>query len=163
MVAHATRRTDRSWCGGAMAKARILLAHGNADCQTIYGSVLRHDGYDVDVASDVESALVRLARVSYDLVVADLYLESSADECLLRRMRHAPFAAHLPVVVLTGWSSDSHRQLAMDEDADEFLPLPTRPRELVDRVDAIIGQPRRETRAAERASRDKDRPIANGI
>jgi DNA-binding response OmpR family regulator len=146
-----------------MAKARILLAHGNTDCQTIYGSVLKHDGYDVDIASDVDTALRRLAEVSYDLVVADLYLQSSDDECLLRRMRHEAFAAHLPVVVLTGWSTESHRQVALDEDADEFLPLPTRPRELVAAVDAIIGHPRRVTGASERIASDKDRPFANGI
>ena len=149
-----------------MAKARILLAHGNPDCQTIYGSVLKHEGYDVDIAVDVESAIRRLADLSYDLVVADLYLASSTDdECLLRRMRHEPVTAHIPIVILTGWSGDSHRQIAIDEDADEFLALPTRPRELVTAVSDILGQPRRADRASggERVAADDERPIINGI
>ena len=52
-----------------MANGRILLAHANADCQKIYGSVLAYDGYEVDVVSDVESALARIATVPVDLVV----------------------------------------------------------------------------------------------
>ena len=129
-----------------MAKGRILLAHGNADCQTIYGSALAHEGYQVDIALEVESALERLASFTYDLVVADLYLPSTADACLIRRMRREPFAADIPVVVLTGWSTELHRQVAMDEEADEFLSLPTRPRELLTTVASILERPRRPSR-----------------
>ena len=145
-----------------MAKGRILLAHGNADCQTIYGSVLTHAGYDLDIASDVDSALRRLGEQSYDVVVADLYLPSSDDECLLRRMRHGPSASHIPVVVLTGWSTEAHRQVALEEDADEFLSLPTRPRELVVAVEAIMEHPRRMSRATREKqpiAGDQDRPM----
>jgi DNA-binding response OmpR family regulator len=147
-----------------MAKGRILLAHANGDCQLIYGSALRYEGYHVDIASDVESALAQLASLSYDLVIADLYLESVADECLIRRVRHEAFAAHVPVIVLTGWSTEAHRQIAMDEDADDFLPLPTTPRELGAAVAAILGQPsRRPTRTSDPIDSKSDRPIANGF
>lgn len=138
-----------------MAKGRILLAHGNADCQTIYGSALVHDGYFVDIVVNVESALQNLASASYDLVVADLYLPSAGDECLIRRMRHLPRAAHLPVVVLTGWTTEPHRRVAMDEDADDFLALPTRPRDLVATVASLLDQPRRPDRASSASATDK--------
>jgi DNA-binding response OmpR family regulator len=144
-----------------MAKGRLLLAHGNSDCQTIYGSALRYEGYDVDIVCDVESALACLGMVSYDLVIADLYLPSVADECLLRRMRHEPSAAHVPVIVLTGWSTDAHRQVAMDADADDFLPLPTRPRELAGAVASILGQRSRQPARASDPVEESDRPVAN--
>ena len=134
--------------GRAMAKGKILLAHANRDCQTIYGSVLVHEGFEVDVVGDADSAIRRLSTTSYDLVVADLYLESTADECLLRRLRREKYLANLPVIVLTGWTTESHRRLAMDEDADDFLPLPTRPRELVDAVTSLLGKPRRPSLAS---------------
>ena len=146
-----------------MSKGRILLAHGNSDCQTIYGSALRYEGYDVDIVSDVESALAWLGFQSWDLVIADLYLPSAADECLLRRMRHESFAAHVPVIVLTGWSTEAHRRVAMDEEADDFLPLPTRPRELVDAVAAILGERSRPRARASDPFEKNDRPIANGL
>jgi DNA-binding response OmpR family regulator len=145
-----------------MAKGRILLAHGNADCQTIYGSVLVHEGYAVDIASDVESALARLGSGTYDLVVADLYIPSKADECLVRRVRREVFASHLPVVVLTGWTTEQHRRIAMDEDVDQFLALPTRPRELVAVVAALLDQPHRPKRGSPREATG-DHSITNGI
>ncbi|HKW09109.1 MAG TPA: response regulator [Gemmatimonadaceae bacterium] len=142
-----------------MAKGRILLAHGNTDCQTIYGSALAHDGYAVDVVVDVESALQNLAGASYDLVVADLYLQSVGDECLIRRMRQLPLAAHLPVVVLTGWTTEPHRRVAMHEDADGFLPLPTRPRDLVATVASLLDQPSRQNSASSARATDEDGPV----
>ena len=146
-----------------MTKGRILLAHVNADCQTIYGSALRYEGYDVDIVSDVESALAWLGILTYDLVIADLYLPSVADECLIRRMRHEPSASQLPVIVLTGWSTDAHRKIAMDEEAEGFLPLPTRPRDLVAAVAAILGMPLRHTPRTPDPLEKNDRAMTNGL
>ena len=146
-----------------MANGRILLAHANADCQKIYGSVLAYDGYEVDVVSDVESALARIATAPVDLVVTDLYLPSSNDECLLRRMRTA-LGSHLPVVVLTGWTTEAHQRLAIDEGADRYLVLPIRPRELVTIVRETLGsEAKRATSAATPFAKHHDRSVANGI
>jgi DNA-binding response OmpR family regulator len=113
-----------------MARPRILLAHANADCQLIYGSVLTYDGCDVDVTADVASALARLSRSHYDVVIADLYLPSEGDECLLRVLKAMPSLAHIPVVILTGWTTEQHRNTALEHAADRFFGLPLRPREL---------------------------------
>ncbi|HEY7233132.1 MAG TPA: response regulator [Gemmatimonadaceae bacterium] len=146
-----------------MAKGRILLAHGNADCQTIYGSALAHDGYVVDIVVDVESALRDLANTSYDLVVSDLYLQSDGDECLIRRMKHLPYSAHLPVVILTGWTTEPHRRVAMDEGADDFLALPTRPRDLIATVGTLLDQPRRPDRPSSPSATDQDGSVMKEI
>ena len=149
--------------GRPVANGRILLAHANADCQKIYGTVLAYDGYEVDVVSDVESALARIATAPVDLVVTDLYLPSGNDECLLRRMRTA-VGSHLPVVVLTAWTTEAHRRLAIDEGADRYLVLPIRPRELVTIVRETLGsEAKRATSAATPFAKHHDRSAANGI
>ena len=145
-----------------MAKGHILLAHGNRDCQTIYGSVLVHEGFQVDIAEDADSAIRKLSTKTYDLVVADLYLESTDDECLVRRLRRESSLTNLPVVVLTGWTTDAHRRVASDADADDFLPLPTRPRDLVDTVVSLLSKPRRRTPPATTRDRE-DRSTAHEI
>ena len=121
-----------------MAKGRVLVAHGNLDCLKIYGSVLAFDGYTVEIASDGDTAIRLIAAGSFDLVVTDLYLQSVVDECLVRQIRARDFSAHLPVVVITGWTTDQHRRVAMNEGADAFLPLPLRPRELLDAIDSLL-------------------------
>jgi DNA-binding response OmpR family regulator len=145
-----------------MAKGRILLAHANIDCQKIYGSVLAYEGYEVDLASDVESALELMATSHYDALVADLYLPSDEDECLLRRARQSSFAEHLPIMVLTGWATEFHRRLALSERADQFLGLPIRPRELVAAVRDVLGQEQHAS-PAKPVAKHHDQPVANGI
>lgn len=125
-----------------MAKGRVLLAHGNADCQRIFGSALTFDGYDVETVSDGDSALQRLGSRPFEVVVTDLYLESSGDECLLRAIRATAFTAHLPVVVVTAWTTEPHQRVAARERADAFLPLPVRPRELLEVLAPMLVQPR---------------------
>jgi DNA-binding response OmpR family regulator len=144
-----------------MAKGRILLAHANSDCQKIYGSVLAYEGYKVDVAADVDAALAFISSAPVDLVVTDLYLPSEADECLLRRMRSS-MASHLPVIVLTGWTTELHRQVALAEGADRFLALPLRPRELVAMIGEMLGQSKEPQHSVPFAPR-RDQSVANGI
>ena len=140
MVADATLRAERTLPEAALDRPRVLLAHGNADCRKIYGTVLGFDGFAVDTASDLESAIGQLSVGHYDVVVSDLYLSSRGDECLIRVMKGSAEMAHLPVVVLTGWTTESHRKLALELGAERFLGLPIRPRELSAILDQVLGR-----------------------
>lgn len=146
-----------------MPGPRVLLAHGNADCRRIYGSVLTHEGYEVDESSDLDSAVAYLARGHHDVIVADLYLFGGADECLLRVVKASHAAAHIPFIVLTGWTTEPHRQLAFALGVDHFLPLPVRPRELLALIASVLepsdaGPPR-----ATRINSQSDHAVANGF
>jgi DNA-binding response OmpR family regulator len=146
-------------------KQRILLAHGNADCRKIYGIVLTFEGYAVDVAEDLQSALAQLSEAPYDAVISDLYLTGDdCDECLLRLMKAMPSAAHLPVIILTGWTTEPHRQLAMTLGADRYLTLPIRPRELATIVaDVLDPHPEHAIPPLPSVAPPPDQPIANGF
>lgn len=145
-----------------MTRQRVLLAHGNADCQRIYGSVLGFAGYDVVIVGDMESALARLAAEHYDVIVSDLYLASADDECLLRVVRSSTVTSHLPVVIITGWTTQPHYQLALDLFADRFLPLPIRPRDLTRIVGELLGRDDRPALSSTRRDEPEGRPLANG-
>jgi DNA-binding response OmpR family regulator len=145
-----------------MAKARVLLAHENADCRKIYGSVLVFEGYDVEVVSDGDTGLRLLASLPFDIVVSDLYLSSTTDECFLRLVRANAFSAHLPVVVITGWATEPHRLLALEEGADSFLALPIRPRELAHVVAGFLTEPPAPLSLALTSERH-DATVANGL
>jgi DNA-binding response OmpR family regulator len=148
-----------------MARGRILLAHGNIDCQTIYGSVLRFAGYTVDVVDTVDAALEHLASGEYDALVADLYLTviEQSDDCLLRQIRLAPFGMHLPTVILTAWTTDLHQHLARDVGADRFLVLPAAPRQLLLVVEELLEHGHTPDIGPSPVPRLPDRPIANGL
>jgi DNA-binding response OmpR family regulator len=145
-----------------MSRARVLLAHGNADCQKIYGSVLAFEGYDVEAATDIAGALSLVASGHFDLIISDLYLPSEGDECLVRVLHASSETAHIPVIVLSGWSTENHRRLAMDLGAERFLPIPMRPSELSAIVGAVLGRSR--TSLSPSLPRgDVQRPLTNGV
>jgi len=123
-----------------MPKPRVLLAHDNADCRKIYGSMLEIAGYDVVISDHGDVAVGVLSSAPFDILLTDLYLRSLEDECLLRRIRRGGWP-HLPVVVVTGWTTEPHRILARDEGADIFLPLPVGPRQLLSAVNRLLGGP----------------------
>lgn len=146
-----------------MAKGRVLLAHGNTDCLKIYGSVLTFDGYVVEVTSDGDTAMRLLASIPFDAVVTDLYVQSAEDECLLRLIRAREFSAHLPVVIITGWTTDQHQRVAIHERADAFLPLPLRPRDLLDVVNGLLVVPHAPLSVLGALAERHDQSIANGL
>ena len=145
-----------------MAKGRVLLAHENVDCRKIYGSVLTFEGYEVEVASDGDAALQLLATLAFDVIVSDLYLSSATDECFVRLVRANAFSAHLPVVVITGWTTEVHRLLALEEGADSFLALPLRPRELSQAIARLLTEPQRPLQHFGSSMRP-DTTVANGL
>ena len=148
-----------------MPKPRVLLAHDNADCRKIYGSMLEIGGYDVDISDHGDVALGMLASARFDILVTDLYLRSLEDECLLRRIRRGGWS-HLPVVVLTGWTTEPHRELARVEGADIFLPLPVGPRQLLSAVNRLLGGPATPASLSPGIANGDDlraHPIARGV
>ena len=125
--------------------------------------MLSHEGCEVDAASDLDSALSYLAHDHHDVIIADLYLFGGDDECLLRVVKASGIAAHTPFIVLTGWTTEPHRRLAMELGVDYFLSLPVRPRELMALVSSVltpaeIGAPR-----AHPSGDPNDHSIAKGI
>lgn len=149
-----------------MPKPRVLLAHDDADCRKIYGSMLEIAGYDVVMSDHGDRALGLLSSAAFDILITDLYLRSVEDECLLRRVRRRGGWSHLPVVVLTGWTTDPHRTLARDEGADVYLPLPVGPRQLLAAVNRLLaGGSTRAPISPGTASREdpRDHPILPGV
>src|SRR5689334_5966420 len=146
-----------------MPGPRVLLAHGNADCLRIYGGVLTHEGYEVDAAADCDSALSHLAHGHHDVIVADLYLFGDADECLLRVVKATRIAAHIPFIVLTGWTTEPHRRLALELGVDYFLPLPVRPRELLALLSSVLDAPEIGAPRGLRIGNPNDHSVAKGL
>src|SRR5262249_12661456 len=116
------------------------LAHENDDCRTIYGSALEYEGCAVRLSADGDDALRALANGAFDLLVSDLYVPSDEDQCLLRRVRQHAKLEHLPVIILTGWTTEAHRRVAIDAGADVFLTLPVTPSQLLETVHELLGR-----------------------
>jgi DNA-binding response OmpR family regulator len=117
----------------------ILLVHGGVDVRRIYRVALEHARYRVLDTRNADDALQLLSQHRCDLVVTDLFVDGcDGDRCFVRRLRDDARGATLPVLVVTGWTTEPYRALAAREGATEFLPLPTLPRDLVARVNHYL-------------------------
>lgn len=110
---------------------RILLAHEDPDSRRIYRTALEFAGWSVVDTDDGDEALDLLGQERFGAVVTDLFVRGRNDDLLVRRIRAIPSLDHVPIIVLTGWSSSDHEIAALREGADAFLVMPVTPQRLV--------------------------------
>lgn len=125
-----------------MDKGRILIVEDDPNVSELVGLYLQREGFAVEYVDDGQKALDAIDKTPFDLVVLDLMLPSVDGLEVCRRVRRK---SDLPIVMLTARGDDIDRILGLELGADDYLPKPFNPRELVARVKAIL----RRTRAPE--------------
>ncbi|HJX63004.1 MAG TPA: response regulator transcription factor [Polyangia bacterium] len=127
---------------------RVLLIDDDARLVEMLGGYLRTHGYQVDCCGDGESGLQAQRRTGYDAVVLDVMLPGIDGLEVCRRMRAF---SQVPIVMLTARGDDMDRIVGIEIGADDYLPKPFNPRELLARLAAVL----RRTRAGERQASDQ--------
>ena len=93
-------------------------------------------GYATDIALDGEEGLFLAESNSYDLIVLDLMLPGEDGLAICRRLRAS--SPELAIVMLTAKGDDVDRIVGLEMGADDYLPKPFNPRELVARINAVL-------------------------
>lgn len=123
---------------------RILVVEDDAEIRALVADYLRKQNLHVDVA-DGGAAMDRQLSLSMpDLIVLDIMLPGEDGLAICRRLR---VASRVPILMLTARGEDIDRILGLEMGADDYLPKPFNPRELVARIRAILR--RNEPRPAE--------------
>jgi DNA-binding response OmpR family regulator len=114
---------------------RVLVVDDDVVVTDTVRAYLERAGYAVDVERDGERAIARALRPDVSLVVLDWMLPglSGAEAC--RRIRAE---SHVPIVMLTARTREDDRVRGFDSGADDYVPKPFSPRELVARVQALL-------------------------
>ncbi|WP_338446484.1 response regulator [Pelagerythrobacter marensis] len=124
----------------------VAIVEDDREIAQLMAELLAREGYEVAICRD-GSELDRLAaRRRLDLVLLDLMLPGEDGLSICRRLHSAP--VRLPVIMITAKGDDIDRILGLEVGADDYLPKPFNPRELVARVRAVL----RRTRLAHRPS-----------
>ena len=114
---------------------RILLIDDDARLVEMLGGYLRARGYQVDSCGDGESGLQTLRRAEYDAVVLDVMLPGIDGMEVCRRARGF---SQVPILMLTARGDDMDRIVGLEIGADDYLPKPFNPRELLARLAAVL-------------------------
>jgi two-component system, OmpR family, phosphate regulon response regulator OmpR len=115
---------------------KILVVDDDDRVRDLLRRYLGQEGFDVLVAEDGK-AMSRLAGTHrFDVIILDLMLPGEDGLSLLRRMRASNDMT--PVIMLTAKGEDIDRILGLEMGADDYLPKPFNPRELLARVHAVM-------------------------
>ena len=123
---------------GAPAEPRILIVEDEASIAEVLQYNLEQHAFDVRICDRGDDALERIRAAPPDLVILDLMLPGLDGLDLLREVRRRQATADLPVLVLTAKGEEVDRIVGLELGADDYLPKPFSPREMVLRVKAIL-------------------------
>ncbi|MBK9444264.1 MAG: response regulator transcription factor [Comamonadaceae bacterium] len=117
----------------------LLMIEDDARLAHMVAEYLRQSGYQVDHAGDGQSGLQRLQSLAPQLVVLDLMLPDMDGLEVCRRIRALPGAlAATPILMLTAKGDPMDRIIGLEMGADDYLPKPFEPRELLARIRAVL-------------------------
>ncbi|MBP7453224.1 MAG: response regulator transcription factor [Ottowia sp.] len=122
-----------------MSTQRLLMIEDDARLAGMVSEYLSQSGYAVEHALDGATGLSALQEKPIDLVVLDLMLPDIDGLEVCRRLRALPGeVARTPVLMLTAKGDPMDRIVGLELGADDYLPKPFEPRELLARIRAVL-------------------------
>ncbi len=116
--------------------AKILVVDDDLRLRQLLERYLREQGYTSRSVNDAEAMDHAIAREHYDLLVLDLMLPGEDGLSICRRMRNTH--PELAIIMLTAKGEEIDRIVGLEMGADDYLPKPFNPRELVARINAVL-------------------------
>ena len=117
-------------------KTKILVVDDDARLRDLLNRYLTEQGFSVRAVADANDMNRQLARERYDLMVLDLMLPGEDGLSICRRLRGGD--ENMPIIMLTAKGDDVDRIVGLEVGADDYLPKPFNPRELIARIQAVL-------------------------
>jgi DNA-binding response OmpR family regulator len=115
--------------------AQVLLADDDVELSGMLREYLEREGFGVTAVHDGEAAARLALSGSYQIVVLDVMMPKVDGIEALRQIRQT---SRVPVIMLTARGDDVDRIVGLELGADDYVPKPCTPRELVARLRAIL-------------------------
>ena len=117
-------------------KTRILVVDDDLRLRDLLQRYLTEQGFAVTTVSDGAAMDRLMSRERHDLLVLDLMLPGEDGLSICRRLRGDKNT--IPIIMLTAKGEDVDRIVGLEMGADDYLPKPFNPRELVARINAVL-------------------------
>jgi excisionase family DNA binding protein len=140
--------SQRTQSGGAVTTAAIPVRHGRArvlvvddeaSIRDLLSKTLALAEYEVDTAADASTALDRVRGTAYDLLIADLKMPGMDGLTLIRQVKR--MRADLPVIIITGFSTESSAIEAVNLGVAGYLTKPFRVPQVLAAAAKALGVP----------------------
>jgi two-component system response regulator CpxR len=113
----------------------ILLADDDTELSGLLKEYFESEGFQVRLAPDGIAALEETRKPGLDLIVLDVMMPGMNGMDVLKELRRE---SKLPVIMLTARGDDMDRILGLELGADDYVPKPCNPRELLARIRAVM-------------------------
>jgi DNA-binding response OmpR family regulator len=120
---------------------KILIADDEPNIVTAIEYLLQRSGYEVLLASDGEAALQQVERHLPDLVLLDVMMSVKSGYEVCQRMRERPEWQHIKIIMLSAKGREVEVSKGMSLGADYYLTKPFSSKELVAKIDELLGTP----------------------
>jgi two-component system response regulator CpxR len=114
---------------------RLLVVDDDVELCALLGEFLHREGYSVQFEHEGRAGLSQAIEGGFDLIILDVMLPGMDGFEILKRVRQQ---SRVPVLMLTARGEDVDRIVGLELGADDYLPKPFNPRELVARIKAIL-------------------------
>ncbi len=115
--------------------AHLLVIDDDMRIRTLLTKFLGSSGFRVTAAASAEEARRHLASMAFDLLVVDVMMPGESGLEFTEALRQT---SSVPILMLTARSEVPHRIRGLEVGADDYLPKPFEPRELLLRITAIL-------------------------
>ncbi len=123
-------------------RKKLLIVEDNSDLLELLRLSLKSAGFSVATAPNGLEALKKARSLAPDLVVLDLVLPELDGFAVCEALRKDPGTSAIPILVLTGLSSEMARLTGLECGADEFVKKPVSPEQLLSRIRHWLKQPK---------------------
>ncbi len=127
-------RSEPAQEGTAMSQ-HLLVVDDDAELRKLLQAYLGSQGYEVAAVEDGAAMRSALAAGAFDLVILDLMLPGEDGLALCRELRAR---SRIPILMLTARGEELDRIIGLEMGADDYLPKPFHPRELLARIRSIL-------------------------
>jgi two-component system, OmpR family, response regulator len=117
----------------------LLIVDDDVDIRNLLRTYLERHGYRVSTAADGREMRSVMERSRPDLIILDLMLPGEDGLLICRNLRAT---SNVPIIMLTALSEETDRILGLEMGADDYLPKPFSPRELMARVKSVLRRAR---------------------
>ena len=115
---------------------KLLVVDDDAKLRDLLQRYLTEQQFEVALAGDATAMNRLMQREAYDLIILDQMLPGEDGLSIIRRLRAS--SDRTPIIMLTAKGDDVDRIIGLEMGADDYLPKPFNPRELVARIHAVL-------------------------
>lgn len=122
----------------------LLIVDDDTRIRELLGKFLKDNGFIVTVAKDATEAREKMREFIFDLLIVDVMMPGESGMELTAWLKES--GNEIPVIMLTAMGDAEHRIKGLEQGADDYLPKPFEPRELLLRIKRIIMRTRPSSR-----------------